>query len=222
MSENYNVLEAIQRGDLEGLREALERDPGSASARNANGISAVVLARYAQRLDMLEMLQAASPPLDLFEAAILGDEACLDEHLQAQPGAARSWSPDGFTALHLAAFFGQPAAAASLLEAGADAGAVSRNPMSVTPLHSAAAARQRAIVAQLLERGADPNAVQVGGWTPLHSAAHLGDAEMVEMLLARGADPLRKSDDGRDAAAMAEERDHHALAARLRQATPQG
>jgi ankyrin repeat protein len=67
----------------------------------------------------------------------------------------------------------------------------------------------------LLARGADPNVKQAGGWTPLHSAAHQGDVEAVDLLLAHGADPHLRSDDGRDAAAMAAEAKHAALAARL-------
>ena len=93
--------------------------------------------------------------------------------------------------------------------------------MQLTPLNGAAAARQRSIAGMLLERGADPNAAQAGGSTRLHSAAHLGDAEMVEMLLAHGADPALASDDGRDAAAMAAEREHAALADKLRRPPPE-
>jgi uncharacterized protein len=220
MSEH--VFEAIERGDVDGLREILQSDPGSAAARTASGISALMLARYSQRMDMVELLLAARPPLDLFEAATVGDIGRLQELLQEEPEAAEVWSPDGFTPLHLASFFGQPDAVSLLLEAGAEPRSVSRNPMSLTALNSAVAARQRDIVAMLLDSGADPNAAQVGGWTPLHSAAHLGDAKLVELLLERGADPALSSDDGRDAAAMAEERDHTALADMLRRAAHRG
>ena len=52
--------------------------------------------------------------------------------------------PDGFTPLHLAAFFGRLEAAALLVDRGADLEAPSRNPRfpSVRPLHSAIAGGQ--------------------------------------------------------------------------------
>ena len=98
-------------------------------------------------------------------------------------------SSDGFTPLHLASFFGAPAAAALLLDHGADVEAVSDNEMRVRPLHSAAAGGDRAIVELLLARGADPNSTQRHGFTPLHAAIERKDQAMVDALLAAGADP---------------------------------
>ena len=97
---------------------------------------------------------------------------------------ARAFSPDGFTPLHLAAYFGREAMAGMLLEHGAEPGAVSRNAMALEPLHSAAVSRSLAIVKRLLERRAEVNARQHGGWTPLHAAAFNGDVPMAECLLA--------------------------------------
>ena len=117
-----------------------------------------------------------------------------------QPGAAADWSPDGFTALHLAAFFGRETVAATLLEHGADVNAVARNPLRVQPLHSAAAAGHTPVARLLLEYGADPNARQEGGFVPLHAAAQAGNDELYELLLASGADQDAATDDGRTAA----------------------
>ena len=58
--------------------------------------------------------------------------------LEAESEAAKSWSADGFTALHFAAFFNHAEIARDLIRHGADVAAVARNPMKVTPLHSAA------------------------------------------------------------------------------------
>jgi ankyrin repeat protein len=214
------VLDAIQRGDLAGLQELLADDPAGAAARSASGVSAVALACYGQRMDLVQALLAAKPPLDAFEAAMLGLVDRLRERVAADPGSVRSASADGFTALHLAAFFGHTPAVALLLERDADARAVSRNPMRLAPIHSATAGRHRDVAALLLEHGADPNACQAGGFTPLHAAARQGDAELVELLLEHGADPSLSSDDGRNAVAFAAESGHAALAERLQNALP--
>ena len=215
MQNSATVFEAIRTGDLDLLQQLVESDPECAAARDAAGVSALTQARYAQRMDFVETLLAAQPPLDVFEASMLGNDERLKSLLGMDRSLARSWSSDGFTALHLAAYFGQPGAVEQLLAAGADARAVSRNMMQLTPLHSAVASQRHHIAARLLAQGAEPNAKQHGGWTALHSAAHRGDSELVDLLLASGADPKVRSDDGRDAAAMAAENDHVALAERL-------
>ena len=109
--------------------------------------------------------------------------------LMPTPPAPRAWSDDGFTPLHLAAFFAQPECVRALIEAGADADACSQNAMSVHPLHSAVASRSLRCVELLLAAAPDSNARQAGGYTPLHEAVHNGDRAIEAALLAAGADP---------------------------------
>lgn len=150
----------------------------------------------------------------------MGDAGRLAELLDAEPALARAYASDGFTPLALSAFFDHPAAVRLLLERGADVSAVARNAMQVQPLHSAVAARAREVVRLLLAAGADSNARQHGGWTPLQAAAAHGDDEMVHDLLAAGADSRAANDSGQDAARLAEENGHTALAERLRALSP--
>jgi ankyrin repeat protein len=80
----------------------------------------------------------------------------VEELLDAEPELSRAWSPDGFTALHYAAFFGQEDTAKILVERGADLRVVSTNPeIRVAPLQSAAAGGHDSIVELLLEHGAE-------------------------------------------------------------------
>ena len=162
---------------------------------------------------------AAGAGLDACEAAALGRTDVLEERLAAEPAAARERSSDGFSALHLAAFFsGGAETGRLLLQAGADPGAPAANDTGLHPINSAAAARNRELVGLLLARGADVDAAQRGGYTALHSAAVNGDDGLVEDLLAAGADPARETDDGRTPAALAEERGQPGTARRLREA----
>ena len=79
---------------------------------------------------------------------------------------------DGFTPLHLAAFFGGAEAVRAILARGADPDADADNTFGVRPIHSAAAVGDHASVRALLEAGADPNVEQQGGHTPLDAALH--------------------------------------------------
>jgi len=213
--DNKPIFAAIQAGDKDKLRDLLAHDPESASARNEQGISALMLALYMRRGEVADLLQAARPVLDIFEAATLGKTEQIAELIKKDRSLVNARSGDGFTPLHLACFFGQESAAHLLLENGAQADAVANNPMKVMPLHSAAAGRKVAIVRDLLEHGAPPNARQEAGWTALHEAAQSGDKEMIELLLKHGADPAAKNDKGVTAVQLANEKGHVELARRL-------
>jgi ankyrin repeat protein len=132
---------------------------------------------------------AAGSELDVLEAAALGDADRVRELVSGDPELADLRSPDGFTALHYAAFFGTADAARVLLEHGADPGAVAQNDMRVQPLHSAAAVDANETARLLLDAGADPNAVQEGGFRPIDAAVHNANDELYELLVDRGAEP---------------------------------
>jgi ankyrin repeat protein len=166
-------------------------------------LSPVLNALYNGRRDEAERL-AGEP--DVLEAAALGRLDVLRTHLEGDPDALSARTPDGFTPLHLAAFFGGGPAVRLLLAAGAPPDADAENQLHVHPLHSATAARDHDAVRALLEAGADPNLRQEGGYTPLLQAAHADDPELTRMLLDHGADASLAADDGRDSLAMAGER----------------
>jgi len=174
---NEALFTAIKSGDLDALNALLADDPGLASARE-DGLSAVLASLYHRQDAARAALLAAGAEIGPLEAAALGRVDGLDPHARGA---------DGFTALHLAAFFGGADAVGALLAAGADANADTQNPLAVRPLHSAVAAHDRESVRLLLEAGADPNVEQQGGFTPLDGARHQGDEEMVQLLLDHGA-----------------------------------
>lgn len=215
-ADEAEIFDAVEANDPDAVDRLLADRPELAWARDDDDLTPVTIARYRFALGALDRLLAArGDDLDVFEAAAVGREDIVAGAVTEDVGVVRAWSPDGFTALHLVAFFGSTGAATALIAAGADVDAVSRNGMRVRPLHSAAAGRHVAICRALIEAGADVNAVQAGGFTPLMAAAQNGDAELVDLLTAAGADAGARADDGRTAADLAGAAGHAELARRL-------
>jgi hypothetical protein len=213
-------LKLIQTGATAEVADAVQTDPALAYARDPQGVSMLLWAVYCGqtlvRDFLLARLAATGIALDVFEASAVGDEVQLKALLEADPELAQYFSGDGWTALHLAAAFGTPAAVSVLLAAGAPVDAVSRNPQQNQPLHAALALGKNAeTIRLLLAHGAPVNEAQAGGFTPIFSAAIANRRDLAEMLLAHGADPHRKTDQGKTAADFARERGHAEIAAWL-------
>jgi ankyrin repeat protein len=211
MATQAEVVSAAQSGDIDKLRAWLRDDPSLASARDASGVSALMHAYYCRQASAADLLLSVAASLDIFEATAAGKADAVSAVLKPDPDAAKSWSADGFTALHFAAFFNRPEIARDLIRHGADVAAVTKNSMKVMPLHSAAAAHNGEVVRLLLENGAPPNVPQQGGWVPLHQAAQIGDLEMVKLLLQHGADSQLRNNDGKSAAEMARAKGYEAI-----------
>jgi ankyrin repeat protein len=214
---DQDLIDAVNADDATRVAELVGHDPSLASARDANGVSVLMLSRYRFDRGTTDALLAVDPELDIFEASALGYIDRLRERLDEDPARATAFSSDGFTALHFAAFFGKAEAARTLLEAGASVNAVSRNAQIVQPLHSAAAGVHREVCRVLIAAGADVNARQQGGFTPLHAAAQHGDIELVELFLSAGADPSAARDNGETPADAAAAAGHVDVARRLRE-----
>jgi ankyrin repeat protein len=193
-------LEAVKKGDRATVDRMLDADPKLASAKDADGTSAVLLAHYYGKADVAQALLSRAPALDVFEAATAGDARRVAELVDADRTLANAVAHDGYSPLGLAAFFNHRDVVKALLERGAKPSSPSRD-QGFTPLHSAVAtdagAIDRDIVRLLLDTGADPNAKSGEGGTPLHTAAFTGDVEVADLLLAYGADPSATDKKGR-------------------------
>jgi ankyrin repeat protein len=214
------LFDAIRENDKDKVARLIAANPALAHARNEAGISALMQARYGFRPEIVELLQRAVGELDVFEAATLGDVPRLHALLANDPGLAKSFSSDGFTALQLAAFFGQPASVEALLQYAPDVNAVSHNPMKVAVINAAAASRNLEIVKLVLAAGANPNAQQQAGYAALHEAAANNNVELAKALLNAGADPGVRTDAGLTAADMAKDKDHTEITEMLQARKP--
>jgi uncharacterized protein len=210
-----HLIDAIKSGDLDSARALLEADPASARTHDERGTSALLLALYHRQSEVAELLRGLVQPLDIHEAAALGDAGRLAAVLDEDPTLVDATASDGFFPLGLAAFFGRSGAVRLLLERGADVEQAAANPMRVRAIHAAAACHASPIVRDLLTAGADPDARQQGGYTALMAAAHSGDLDTLEVLLTAGADPTLTNDDGKTALDLATAAGHDAAAQRL-------
>ena len=186
-------LKLIQRGETADVVGAIAADPSLVTWRDQQGVSSLMWAIYCGqplvRNLLLQEIANTGAPLDVFEAAAIGDADEVTSALGAAPESIAEFSGDGWTALHLAAAFGSPAAVALLLARGARVNAVSTNAQHNQPLHAALAlGRNPETIELLLAAGADANAPQTGGFTALFSAAAANRRDLAELLIASGAD----------------------------------
>ncbi len=205
------LFEAIKNGDSGVVAAIVEANPETVDARNENNLPAVVVAYYYGRPELARMLLEKGATTDIFAASALGLAERTLELLDGDRTLLDAYSPDGWTPLHLAAFFGHTNLAESLLERGAKVHAVSLNAMRNTPLHAAVARSQAEVAALLIARGADVNAKQHGGWTPLHAAAANGREDLVCSLLAHGAKPFAQAENSQTPLDMALTKGHEAV-----------
>ena len=188
------IFEAIQSGDSARVAALLDSDPALANTRNDQGTNAFAFSVYVRQPGISALLEQRGAEIDIFAAAMIGRTPLVIDLLAGNKALATLLSRDGWTALHLAAFFSHADAARELLNRGAIVNARSTNAMKNMPLHAAAAGRSLPVVKLLIERGADLNARQHGAWTPLHAAAAAGDLEMVSALVDGGADTSARAE----------------------------
>ena len=188
MTDLKSFQESVKKGDLPAVKAAVAEDPLLADIANEAGQTAYLLAKYYRQEETAAFLLEFRPDLDFFEACVAGQTAKVMSQIEETAGLLQAHNTDGWTPLHLAAFFGHAELAEALFDKGASIHARSTNAMKNTPLHAAAAGGKTDLVKLLLKQGADANARQEGGWTALHAAAQAGNRPMVETLIAGGAD----------------------------------
>jgi len=207
-----DVFKAIDVADMDGLKKILDSDPNLAASKSNDGLSAVLFTLYIDKPDLADLLLSYKPALDLFDLSALGAAAQLSALLATEPKSIHEYSGDGFTALHVASYFGHAEVVTLLLDQGADVNKVAMNGSGLTALQSAVSRGNDDVVKTLLEFNADVDVKMLGGFTSLMMAGAMGAQGLVELLLENGADKTLVSDDGRDAASFASSAGHDNLA----------
>lgn len=184
MTEVETLIEAVKEGDVARVKAIVGETPSLASGRVASGESPVMAAVYRGHHQVIAVLLDAGAEVDVFAAAATGRTDDLRRGLDVT-GAVGAYAYDGWTPLHLAAFFGHLDCARLLLDAGANVNAVSVNSLRNTPLHAAAAAKYTDVALLLIERGVDGDPTDAGGYTALQIAEQNGLAEVASALRGR-------------------------------------
>jgi ankyrin repeat protein len=184
MDEIETLIEAAKAGDLGKVRALLAGNFLLASQRLSTGESPLMAALYRGHGEVVAAIIDAGAEIDVFAAAATG--RIDDLRREVRDDTVNTCAYDGWTPLHLAAFFGHADAARLLLDAGADVNAVSSNSLQNTPLHAATAGRHADVALTLLRHGASASAIDAGGYTPLKIAEQNGlDAVVAAMTSGR-------------------------------------
>ncbi len=191
-------------------------DPTLIDARSRTGDSAILTAVYHRQKEIVNLLVARGVTMTAFEACAAGEIERVERLVAADPSIVNSFSADGWTPLHLAAFFGHAKIVEFLIAHSADVLARSRGANGNTPLHAALAGNHKFVAGVLIGHGADVNAADAQGWRPLHLAAANNNMDAIKALLAQGADVQAPNGEAKTPLSLATEKHHREAAALLR------
>jgi len=216
MPDNLAFIDAIKAGEFDRVKAMVSAEPALMDARSRTGDSAILTAVYHRQKEIVNLLVAPGASLTIFEAAAAGELERVERSIASEPESVRDYSADGWTPLHLAAFFGHAKIAELLLSHDANVAARSRNTNGNTPLHSALAGNHKMVAGLLIGQGADVNAADAEGWRPLHMAAHNNNVDAMKALIGQGADVAVQNGAGSTPLTLAQEKNHREAAALLR------
>src|SRR2546428_4069024 len=165
-------IDAIKAGEFERVKAMVSADPTLIDARGRTGESAILTAVYHRQKEIVNLLVARGATLSLFEASAAGEVERVERLVASDPSAVNTYSADGWTPLHLAAFFGHTKIAELLLAHDADVTARSRNTNGNTPLHAALAGNHKMVAGLLIGQGAGGQAAGTHRRRPPPLAGH--------------------------------------------------
>ena len=181
-----SFVEAAARGDIQRVRELLQRNADLLEAEDEEGWNAVQHAAWYAQQEVHDYLLLQGARGNLFTEASLGPWASFVQRLETNPiGVESRDSRHKASPLIWAVRCGNRSGCEVLLAKGADIGARDREGNTV--LHHAAAMNHVQMLDFLLHAGAEVDAANHAGRTALHQFAGRGGYEACRLLVERGA-----------------------------------
>jgi ankyrin repeat protein len=186
-------LDAAARGDLDRVRELMEKNPDLLVTVDTAGWDALSYAAWGAHDRVHEYLLQQGAEGNLFTEAALGPWGSFLQRLETNPiGVASRDTRQKATPLIWAVRTGNQAGCELLLSRGADI--LARDSDGNSAIHHAALMDQLDLIDSLFLAGADVEAANNRGQTALHLATETGSFEACRLFLDRGA-PLDLPDD---------------------------
>ena len=216
-TNDLDLVEAVERGDKEGVRSLLEQQ-ADVNAPQADGTTALHWAAHRDDLETADLLIGAGAEVNAanhygvtpLSLACTNGSAAMVEKLLGTGANANAVQQTGETAIMTASRSGNVEVVELLLAHGADVnGRETRR--GQTALMWAVEQRHPKIARVLVEHGANVHARSRSGFTPLLFAAQQDDRDSVRTLLAAGVDVNETSPQWGTALVAATGRGHEEL-----------
>src|ERR1700716_3504683 len=105
-SSSAAFIDAIKAGEFERVKARVSAEPTLMEARGRTGDSAILTAVYHRQKEIVNLLVARGASMTIFEASAAGELERVERTMAEEPAAINQYGSDGWTPLHLAAFFG--------------------------------------------------------------------------------------------------------------------
>ena len=165
-------------GDLDKVRELVERHPALVNARAPWNETPIEAAAQLGRKDIIEYLLGKGAPLDFFTACVLGRLDVVEAELARDPERARAHGVHDLASMYFAAIGSQREVAERLLAAGAG---VNDAVQAAAPIHGAVMGASPEMVTWLLEHGADQSLPDYQGRSAPELARAMGRQDLAAL-----------------------------------------
>lgn len=168
-SFSQDIYTAVSDGNVEMVRQSLEKDPGLLNLKNKDLLTPLNLAADRGQFEVAALLLK------------MGADPSVGDNENSQP-------------IHLAAISGSIPIVDLLLGKGVDIDTRDFNQM--TPLLFATSRGKSDMARHLIERGADVKAKSITGLTALYMSTIYGDVEIMKLMVGKGAKVNTSTDEG--------------------------